>query len=188
MKLKLLGISLSLRKDSCNKKLIKLAEHITTESNMEMKILDLLDYNMPPYNEDVEHGKGFPEKANELKEKIENSHGIIIASPEYNASYPGNFKNTFDWISRYRPMPWNNKTVLLLSASPSLVGGERSLWHLKAPFEICGAFVYSRTFSLPLAYQAFNEKNHIADPEKAKKFSDLVVSFIGFTRDILINL
>lgn len=188
MKLKLLGISLSLRKDSCNKKLIKIAEHVVTESNMEMEVLDLLNYDMPSYNEDVEHDKGFPKNAGQLKEKIENAHGIIIASPEYNASYPGYFKNIFDWISRYRPIPWNNKTVLLLSASPSLVGGERALWHLKAPFEICGSFVYSRIFSLPLAYQAFNTKNHLADAEKAKRFADLVVSFIGFTRDILINL
>lgn len=182
--MKILAFSLSLRQDSYNKRLIKLAELMLQDNNITTEILDLLEYDMPAYNEDVQNNKGFPDGAEKLKNKLETADGLIIASPEYNYSYPGYFKNMFDWVSRYRPMPWNNKSILLLSASPSLVGGERSLWHLRAPLEGCGAFVFSRMFTLPSAYQSFNSKNELIDPNQAKRLADLVGSFIKFTKGL----
>ncbi len=177
-----LAFSLSVRKESYNRKLIKLVEQIFQANSMKIEILDLLEYDMPSYNEDVQNNKGFPEGAECFKEKLATANGLILATPEYNYSYPGYFKNMFDWISRYKPMPWNNKSVLLLSASPSLVGGERALLPLKVPFEGCGSFVFPKTFSLASSYQAFNEKNELIDQRKANTLSDLILSFIKFTK------
>lgn len=182
--MKFIAFSLSLRKGSYNKKLIKLVEQTAKINNIEIEILDLLDYDMPSYNEDVQNNQGFPDGSERLKEKLETAQGLIIASPEYNYSYPGYFKNMFDWISRYRPMPWNNKAVLFLSASPALAGGERALWPLRVPFEGCGSFVFPGMFSLPLAYQAFNEKDELIDPKVDKRLSDLVMSFVKFTKGL----
>ena len=63
----------------------------------------------------------------------------MIASPEYNASIPGVLKNAIDWVSRFRPQPFHERHGLLLSASPSMVGGNRSLWALRVPLEHLGA-------------------------------------------------
>ena len=43
---------------------------------------------------------------------------------------PGALKNAIDWVSRSRchPQPFNERHGLLLSASPSMVGGNRGLW------------------------------------------------------------
>jgi NAD(P)H-dependent FMN reductase len=183
--MKFLAFSLSLRQRSYNKKLIQIVNKIFQVtnglSNAELEIIDLLDYDMPAYNQDMEDTKGFPVNAEQFKAKLDNCQGIIIASPEYNYSYPGYFKNIFDWISRYTPMPWSGKSVLFLSASPSTVGGERSLWHLRVPFEGCGAYVYPKVFALHSAYNAFNENDQLVEEKKLNNLESLISSFVKFS-------
>jgi chromate reductase len=58
---------------------------------------------------------------------------------EVDASLPGVLKNALDWVSRSRPQPFNELHGLLLSASPSMVGGNRGPWALRVPFEHLGA-------------------------------------------------
>lgn len=178
--MKLLALALSLRKDSYNKNLIKIVENIVKDDKVEIEIIDIADYDMPSYNQDIETNKGLPEIAEKLKTKLSTVDGLIIASPEYNYSYPGFFKNIFDWVSRFRPMPWSNKKVLFLSASPALAGGERGIWALKVPFEGCGAVVFPGTFSLSLAHQAFDAKGNLTKDDLALKLKNLVKSFIAF--------
>lgn len=61
---------------------------------------DVLTYeNIPLFNEDLE-AKDMPYSVLELEEKIKASDGLIICSPEYNASLPGGLKNALDWLSR----------------------------------------------------------------------------------------
>ena len=87
----------------------------------------------------------------------------MIASPEYNASMPGVLKNVIDWVSRFRPQPFNGRQGLLLSASPSMAGGNRGLWALRIPLEHLGARVYPDMFSLAQAHEAFDAEGRIAN-------------------------
>ena len=66
---------------------------------------------------------------------------------------PGLFKNLIDWTSRYRPQPFDGKHGLLMSASPSMAGGNRGLWALRMPFEHLGARIYPDMFSLAQAHK-----------------------------------
>ncbi len=182
--MKLLAFSVSLRKGSFNRKLIKLAVNAAQKKGVEIELLDLLDYEMPAYNGDIETNVGLPEAAARLKQKLESAQGLIISTPEYNFSYPGHFKNTFDWVTRFQPMPWTNKAVLLLSASMSLVGGNRGLWHLRVPFEYAGGFVFPLMFSLASAHQAFNEKDELSNPDLAQRLEEMVGSFIRFAEHL----
>jgi NAD(P)H-dependent FMN reductase len=86
---------------------------------------------------------------------------FVISSPEYNASMPGGLKNSLDWVSRFSPQPFNEKHCPLLSASPSMVGGNRGLWALRMPLEHLGVRVYPDMFSLAQAHQAFGEDRRI---------------------------
>lgn len=182
--MKFLAFSLSLRKDSCNRKLIKIIETLAKDDKVNLETLDLLNFEMPAYNQDLQDQQGFPATAEKFKEQLSNTQGLIIATPEYNYSYPGSFKNTFDWISRFRPIPWQGKPVLLLSASPALAGGERALWPLRVPFEGCGAIVYPGMFSLPLAYQAFNEQGLLIEEKVFNRLKDLFKSFVDFAKKL----
>jgi chromate reductase len=147
--------SLSLRAESFNLKLINIASQVVTTSSSTNKanIVDLNHYDIPYYNQEIEE-RGIPATVLALKEKIDQAKAIILASPEYNYSMPGHFKNTLDWLSRAKPQPFKNKPILLLSASPAMIGGNRGLWALRVPLEALGAFVFPNMFSLAQAMEA----------------------------------
>ena len=69
---------------------------------------------------------------------------------------PGFLKNAIDWTSRFRPQPFNGRQTLLLSASPSMAGGNRGLWALRVPLEHLGARVYPDMLSLAQANSAMD--------------------------------
>ena len=93
-------------------------------------------------------------------------------------SIPGALKNVIDWVSRFRPQPFNTKHALLLSASPSMVGGNRGLWALRVPLEHLGARVYPDMFSLAQAHQAFDAAGNIANSQLAGRFDQTIVGFM----------
>jgi len=114
----------------------------------------------------------------ELRRRLIAADAFIIAAPEYNGSMPGILKNAIDWVSRFRPQPWSRKHGLLMSASPSMAGGNRGLWALRVPLEHLGADVYPDMFSLARAHEAFDAQGGIADPKLQKWFEGTVACFM----------
>ena len=102
----------------------------------------------------------------------------MIVSPEYNASMPGVLKNAIDWASRFRPQPFNGRQALLMSASPSMVGGNRGLWALRVPLEHLGARVYPDMFSLSQAHQAIGADGRITDATLQSRFESTIECFL----------
>ena len=76
---------------------------------------------------------------------------------------PAAIKNLIDWVSRFRPQPFNGKQALLMSASTSMVGGNRGLWALRIPFEHLGTRVYPDMFSLAQAHEAWASNGELKD-------------------------
>jgi chromate reductase len=87
-------------------------------------------------------------------------------------------KNSIDWVSRFSPQPFNERHGLLMSASPSMMGGNRGLWALRVPLEHLGARVYPDMFSLARAHQAFDDDGHIADPQLQQRFEQTITAFM----------
>src|SRR5579863_6328298 len=76
----------------------------------------------PLYNADIENSTGFPEPVHTLAEAVRAADGVIFVSPEYNFSIPGGLKNALDWVSRVPNQPFAGKAVVLISASPGILG------------------------------------------------------------------
>jgi NAD(P)H-dependent FMN reductase len=91
---------------------------------------------------------------------------------------PGLLKNLIDWTSRFRPQPFDGRHALLLSASPSLAGGNRGLWTLRMPLEHLGARVFPDMFSLAMAHKAFTGDD-IADPALRARFERTLEAFLS---------
>ena len=177
----LFAFSASLRQGAWNTKLIERAVAVAQEEGIEIELVDFRDLLCPWYDEDVKNGEGFPPGADLFRDLLTRHDGFLIASPEYNYSMPGALKNTIDWASRYRPsQPLAGKHAMLLSASPSMVGGNRGLWQLRQPLEVCGVHVHPEMFSLAVAHEAFDDDSQLADPALAKRLRDAVVKFSGF--------
>ena len=174
-----LVLSASLRKDSLNTRLIKLAALVIEKNGGVVDFADVSEFDCPPYNQDLESADSNPKGAEEFRKRLLANDAFIISSPEYNASLPGHLKNSIDWVSRFRPQPFNERHALLMSASPSMGGGNRALWSLRIPFEHLGARVFPDMFSLAIAHKAFTPEGAIADAVLAKRFEDNVVSFMN---------
>jgi len=176
--LKVLVFGASLREDSLNRTLAALAARVAEQSGATVSQASMRDFDVPSYDGDAESAHDIPKGAEELKRRLMENDAFIISSPEYNASMPGLLKNLIDWTSRFRPQPFDGKNGLLLSASPSMVGGNRGLWSLRIPLEHLGARVYPDMFSLAQAHKALVEGD-IADATLRSRFEKNIQAFLS---------
>ena len=173
-----LVFSASLRGGSLNARLAELAAETLTRNGGSVDIGSMTAFDCPSYDADVQADDGFPDPALEFQRRLEACDAFVISSPEYNASIPGALKNAIDWVSRFRPQPFHGRNGLLLSASPSMVGGNRGAWALRVPLEHLGARVYPDMFSLARAHIAFDGDGQIADEQLRGRFETTIVSFM----------
>jgi NAD(P)H-dependent FMN reductase len=173
-----LVFSASMRDDSLNTQLAALAAVVLEANGGQVDRASMAEFESPSFDADVQEHDGLPAQAQDLRERLEQCDGFVISSPEYNASMPGILKNAVDWVSRARPQPFNELDGLLLSASPSMVGGNRGLWALRVPFEHLGARIYPDMFSLAQAHKAFDDEGRIADANLQARFEANIVNFM----------
>ena len=173
-----LVFSASLRAGSLNTRLAQLAAQTIGANGGEVDLATMAAFAAPSYDADVQAGEGFPAEAEEFRDRITASDAFVIASPEYNASMPGVLKNSIDWVSRFSPQPFNERHGLLMSASPSMVGGNRGLWALRVPLEHLGARVYPDMFSLAQAHNAFAEQERLVDAQLQERFQHTISGFM----------
>src|SRR4030095_9031575 len=175
--LRFLIFSASLRKDSMNTELANLAAQVIQKNGAIADYANMSEFDCPAFNNDLETNDMHPDGATEFRNRLLANDAFIISSPEYNGSMPGVLKNVIDWVSRFRPQPFNERNCLLLSASPSMAGGNRGLWALRVPLEHLGTRVYPDMFSLAMAHKAFTDDGNLIDPKLAKRFEDNLISF-----------
>lgn len=173
-----LVFSASLRAESLNTRLVRLAAGLIEQRGGVVDMASMSEFDCPSFNQDIEDNEGYPPGAEEFKRRIEASDALVISSPEYNASMPGLLKNAIDWVSRYRPQPFDERHVLLMSASPSMAGGNKGLWFLRVPFEHLGANVFPDMFSLASAHEALNDEGQIINTLLSERFLMNIEAFM----------
>jgi chromate reductase len=173
-----LVFSASLREDSLNARLAQLAAETIEVNGGDVDFASMAEFEAPSYDGDVQVSDGFPAGAEEFRRRLSRADAFVVASPEYNASIPGVLKNAIDWVSRFRPQPFNELHGLLLSASPSMVDGNRGLWALRIPFEHLGARLYPDMFSLAQAHKAFDAEGRIANEQLQERFESNIANFL----------
>jgi NAD(P)H-dependent FMN reductase len=177
-RIRVLIFGASLRRASLNQRLAELAAVVVEEQGGTADRAAMADFDCPSFNGDVERDNGVPPGAQRLRDRLVAADAFIIAAPEYNASMPGCLKNAIDWVSRIRPQPFNGRQGMLLSASPSMAGGNRGLWSLRVPLEHLGARVYPDMFSLAQAHEAFDPAGRIATPVLQGRFERTIECFL----------
>jgi len=176
--LRVLLFSASLRAESLNTRLVRLAARVLEKQGATVDLASMREFDVPSYDGDAETATGIPLGAQELHRRLLANDAFIIASPEYNASMPGLLKNAIDWTSRFRPQPFDGRHALLMSASPSMAGGNRGLWSLRMPLEHLGTRVYPDMFSLAAAHKAFAD-DRIADEALQTRFETNLQAFLS---------
>jgi chromate reductase len=165
---RILAFAGSARRESLNKKLARVAAAAAAEAGGEVTLIDLNDYPMPVYHGDLEAAQGVPDMARKLRKLIAEHDGLLIASPENNASISALLKNSLDWVSR--PVDGQNglaayqgKVAALLAASPGAYGGLRGLVHVRQVLQALGVLVLSEQVAVGRAHEQFDASGALTD-------------------------
>jgi len=175
--MKVLGISGSLRRDSQNSTLLRAAAELLPPS-VELEIFDGLKA-VEPYDEDDDRGKG-PAGARALREAIESADAVLISTPEYNSSIPGQLKNAIDWASRRLGANalWG-KPVAVVGASTGMFGAVWSQAELRKTLGASGARVIDKDLPVANASQAFTDGGRLADLELRDRYLEILDELVS---------
>lgn len=156
---------------------LALASHAASQlGNAEITTLDLNDFEMPIYSEDLEEASGIPQPAKDFVSAIQASDGIVLSLAEHNGSYTAAFKNVLDWSSRVEHKLWSNKPMFLMATSPGGRGGANVLGTARDYLPHLGASV-AATFSLPSYYDNFSAEEGVTDEALKSELAEAVSSF-----------
>ena len=125
IKMKVVAIVGSIRKDSYN---LKLAKHVQNRyaDQFEVEILDLAP--LPVYNQDIELDA--PQDVLDFKAKVKEADAVLWVTPEYNATIPGVLGNAIDWLSRVDKV-MNGKPSIVMGTSMGILGSVKAQMHLR---------------------------------------------------------
>jgi NAD(P)H-dependent FMN reductase len=169
---KILAFAGSARKDSFNKKLLRIAVSGAQEAGATVTLIDLADYPMPLVDQDLEQDEGIPEHALKFKRLLIEHDALLIASPEYNSAFSPLLKNVIDWASRAETgdepmlMAYQGKLATIMATSPGALGGLRGLVFLRMLLSNIGVTVLPDQQAIPQAFKAFSDDGSLVDGRK----------------------
>ena len=185
-KIKIVGIAGSLRKDSVNRKLLRVASELLGDE-IEYKEIDISD--IPLFNEDFEHPA--PASVLRIHDEVLKADAIIFATPEYNGGMPGVLKNVIDWLSRplgdSKVKPLVNKTAYIVGGTSGMSGTITAQEHLRAVLTYMGVFVLpSNRATVPSIFSNLDENGSLVLNELALGFlKQGIHRFVDFTKALL---
>jgi chromate reductase, NAD(P)H dehydrogenase (quinone) len=177
--MKILGISGSLRRDSYNTALLRAAADLLPD-DVELEIWDGLK-TIPPYDQD-DDATGAPAEVTELRSLFAGADAVLIATPEYNASIPGQLKNALDWISRPPATnPLRNKPAAVVGASTGAFGAVWAQAELRKVLSTIGARTLANEVACRHADRCF-EDGRLVDEGVRAQLAEAVVDLVAATR------
>ena len=174
--MKILGISGSLRRGSYNTGLLRTAARLFP-ADVEFELWDRLK-EVPPYDEDDDTDAA-PAAAVALRDALAGADAVLIATPEYNSSIPGQLKNAVDWASRpLAANPLRNKPVAVVGASTGAFGAVWSQADLRKVLAATGARVVEGDVAVGHAPARFGEDGLLADDDLLEQLQEVLAGLV----------
>jgi chromate reductase len=182
--MRVLGISGSLRDDSYNTKLLRIAGELLEAADMDFTVYDGLK-EVPAYDQDDDFQPGPPSVAR-LREAVAETDAILIATPEYNSSVPGHLKNALDWVSRpIASNPMRNVPVAVIGASTGMFGAVWAQAELRKVCAAIGARVLEVELPVGHAHTRFDEEGRLIDDAIRDQLQAVVNVLVAETAESL---
>ncbi len=181
---RLLALAGSMRKASLNRKLLAVAVKTAQAGGAEVDVADLRELALPLYDGDLEEAEGPPEAAVRFKARIAAADGLLIASPEYNHSFPGVLKNAIDWASRDRSEgSLMGKPATIIGAG-GRAGTARAQMQLHETLAETGALVMVKPGLQIQAFspQQFDANGNLIDENTKELLAKHVEALVTWTR------
>ncbi|OEO32507.1 hypothetical protein VW23_011320 [Devosia insulae DS-56] len=131
----------SLRKDSINEPLRRHMSAKLREAGVIVTDLDLREFEMPIFNQDIEDAGETPEAAKRLAEMFRSHDIVLIISPEYNGGVTPLVANLVSWVSREKPNPFKHAVFGIGGMSDGKYATIFALSHLRDSLSKIGALV-----------------------------------------------
>jgi NAD(P)H-dependent FMN reductase len=186
--LKILVIPGSLRTGSLNAKLAATIAAEFAQAGVDVTRISLGDFPLPIYDGDLQAKSGVPKSAINLKRMMSSHHGVLIVTPEYNASIPALLKNAVDWVSRVqdphetRRQVFRGRPFAIAAASASRFGGMRALMALRLILAACQAPVIPNQLALSFANEAYDDMDRLKLTADIEALKALVRQLIEFSQ------
>jgi NAD(P)H-dependent FMN reductase len=182
---RILAFAGSIRRESFNKKLVRIAVEGARRAGAEVTLLDLKDFPLPLFDQDLETERGMPDNGTKLKKLFIDHDGLLIAAPEYNSSITAVLKNVIDWVSRPAQgepslVAFQGKVAALMSASPGALGGLRGLVHVRSILGNIGVIVLPDQIAIAKAHEAFKPDASLTDPTQQARVEALGKTLTSF--------
>jgi chromate reductase len=178
--MRILGLCGSLRRNSYNRRLL-LTAATELPPDAAFQLFDDIG-TIPPYDEDTDTHE-VPASVQALRDAITAARGIVIATPEYNASVPGWLKNAIDWASRpYPDTALRGKPVLVVGSSVTEFGASLAQAELRRVLNAIGARVLDAGLSVPKVHEAFAGTGQLANLQLRSQLASLVDSLVDIAR------
>ena len=175
--MKVLGIGGSLRRDSHNRRLLLEAAELLP-AGVELELFEGLK-EIPPYDED-DDGAAAHDAVARLREAVAGADALLFATPEYNASVPGQLKNAVDWASRPRAgAVLHGKPVAVIGAGTGSFGGVWAQAELKKILRTAGARVVEAEIAVPRAHVRLDEGGRLLDDELRERLALLLDALVA---------
>lgn len=167
--MKILAFGASNSQTSINKALATFTASLAPGA--EVEVLDLNDYALPLFGEDLEKEIGQPSAAKAFFSKIGSADGVIVSFAEHNGSYSAAYKNIFDWASRIDQKVFQDKPTLFLATSPGPGGASSVLASAKGSAPFFGVELVNAV-SVPNFYDVFDaDEGRITAPDVLDELS-----------------
>jgi NAD(P)H-dependent FMN reductase len=174
-RMKILGISGSLRESSSNTTLLKILRSIPN-AEVEFELYDGL--GRLPFFSPERDDADVSEEVREFRTRLKRCDGIILSTPEYAFGMPGVLKNALDWT--VSSGEFDKKPVAVLSASPTALGGDKAHAALLLVLSALSANVVERaSFPIPMIYKRISKAGEIVDPGIVDKMAGVLADLIG---------
>jgi chromate reductase, NAD(P)H dehydrogenase (quinone) len=178
--MKILAIAGSLRRESHNRRLLLAAADLLPE-DVDFELFEGLKA-VPPYDEDDDVEPAPPAVAR-LRATIASADALLIATPEYNSSIPGQLKNALDWASRpIASSVLRNKPVAVVGVSTGAFGAVWSQAELRKILAATGARVFDAELAVGQAAERFDEQGRLADESVREQLEETLDALPGATQ------
>jgi len=176
--MRILGISGSLRSESHNTQLLRVAGQLAEDLGAEFVEFDGLKA-IPPYDHDDDTADA-PLAVVRLRQAIAEADAVFFTTPEYNHSIPGQLKNAIDWASRpLATNPLRNTPVAVAGASTGMFGAVWAQAELRKVLGATGARVIEGEVPIGHAHERFDASGNLNDPALEGQVRDLIEDLVA---------